>query len=116
MDVATFTINAIGAARERADERYYEFLRVPALSAGWYELPAGTEDPQEPHSEDELYYVVSGRARLRVGLEDIAVEPGSLVFVAAQVEHRFHDITEALGVLVVFAPAEYSQASAQRTP
>lgn len=110
MDVATFTLGGIASARNQTGERYYEFLRVPAMSAGWYELAAGAEDPQEPHTEDELYYVVHGRARLRVGPEDIAVEPGSLVFVAARVEHRFHDISEALEVLVFFAPAESSQA------
>ncbi len=32
--------------------------------------------------------------------------PGSLVFVAATVPHRFHDIVERLELLVVFGPAE----------
>ena len=33
---------------------------------------------------------------------------GSVVFVGADVEHRFHDIEEQLVVLVVFGPAEYT--------
>jgi mannose-6-phosphate isomerase-like protein (cupin superfamily) len=87
---------------------YLEFLRVPAMSAGVYVLPAGGADPQKPHREDEMYYVVRGRARMRVGSEDQAVGEGSVIFVAANVEHRFYDIAEELVVLVFFAPAESS--------
>ena len=85
---------------------YLEFLRVPAMSAGIYVLPAGAVDPQHPHHEDELYYVVRGRARMRVGKEDEAVGAGSVILVEANREHRFFDIMEELVVLVFFAPAE----------
>jgi mannose-6-phosphate isomerase-like protein (cupin superfamily) len=91
-------------------ERYVEFLRVPALSAGLYVLAAGDTDPQRPHREDEIYYVTSGRGVIRVGTEDRAVETGSVVYVPPGVEHTFHSITEELRVLVVFAPAESSPA------
>jgi mannose-6-phosphate isomerase-like protein (cupin superfamily) len=107
------TVAEISQQRAQAGELYAEFLRVPAMSAGLYELAVGAEDPQEPHTEDELYYVVSGRASLRVGDEDVTVEAGALVYVPANVVHRFHDITEALSVLVFFAPAEYSQRTAE---
>ena len=87
---------------------YHEFIRTHDLSVGVYVLPAGGTDPQGPHTEDEVYHVVSGRARIRVGEEDRAVQAGSVVFVGADVEHRFHDIEEELVVLVVFGPAEYT--------
>ncbi len=86
--------------------RYAELLRVPALSAGWYVLPAGATDGQSPHGEDEIYCVVRGRGRVRLGEDDRAVEPGAVVYVPAGVEHRFHSIVEELVLLVVFAPAE----------
>jgi mannose-6-phosphate isomerase-like protein (cupin superfamily) len=92
----------------RPRERYHEFLRVPALSAGLYVLGAGDADPQRPHREDEIYYVTSGRGMIRVGSEDRPVQSGSIVYVPPRVEHRFHSITEELRVLVVFAPAETS--------
>lgn len=76
------------------------------MSAGVYVLAPGGTDPQKPHHEDEMYYVVRGRARMRSGNEDQAVEEGSVIFVAANVEHRFYDITEELVILVFFAPAE----------
>ncbi|MEE9263897.1 MAG: cupin domain-containing protein [Vicinamibacteria bacterium] len=53
-----------------------------------------------------LYCIISGRAVLRVGDEDQSVQPGSMVFVKAQVEHRFHSITERLQVLVFFSSAK----------
>jgi mannose-6-phosphate isomerase-like protein (cupin superfamily) len=95
-------------ARDRATKstRYLEFLRVPAMSAGVYVLQAGATDPQKPHREDELYYVVRGRARMQVGPEHAEVCAGSVIFVEAEREHRFYDIHEELVVLVFFAPAE----------
>lgn len=111
-EIRAVTIAAIRAEQERMGKRYYEFLRVPALSLGLYRLPAGGTDLQQPHTEDEVYYVVSGQATIRVGYEDQPVSAGSLVFVAAGVAHHFHSITADLDVLVFFAPAEYSQAAA----
>jgi len=99
-------IDEIERERGKAGKRYREFLRVPAMSAGLYVLPVGGTDPQRPHHEDEMYYVVRGRGRFHAGDEDIEISAGSLLFVAAEVEHRFYDIAEELAVLVFFAPAE----------
>ena len=94
--------------RERAESGrlYLEFIRTHDLSVGVYVLPAAGADPQSPHTEDEVYHVISGRGQIRVGAEDRPVEAGSVVFVGADVEHRFHSIEEDLVVLVVFGPAE----------
>jgi mannose-6-phosphate isomerase-like protein (cupin superfamily) len=101
-----FDLQPLLDARERSNRAYLEFLRVPALSAGLYVLPAGGVDPQKPHGEDEVYYVIRGRGKVRVGDEDRDVEAGSIIFVPARVEHRFHTILEDLTLLVFFAPAE----------
>jgi mannose-6-phosphate isomerase-like protein (cupin superfamily) len=85
---------------------YLEFLRVPSMSAGLYVLPAGGADAQLPHKQDELYYVIRGKARMHAGLQDRAIGRGTLIFVGASVEHRFHQIEEELEILVLFAPAE----------
>ena len=71
-----------------------------------YVLAAGSVDAQSPHRQDELYYVVRGKARMQAGREDRTLVAGAVVFVAAQVEHRFYDIEEELTVLVFFAPPE----------
>lgn len=89
---------------------YDEFLRRDALSAGIYRLPAGAEDPQQPHSEDEVYVVLDGRATLEVAGESTPVEAGSVAYVEKETDHRFVDVEEDLAVLVLFAPAEGSLA------
>lgn len=100
------SIEAVDQQRKTKSKLYQEFLRVPTMSAGLYVLPAGAIDVQRPHHEDEMYYVVRGRGHFRAGDQDEQVAAGSVLFVAAEVEHRFHDITEELAMLVFFAPSE----------
>jgi mannose-6-phosphate isomerase-like protein (cupin superfamily) len=103
-----FELADLAAARVASGRLYHEFIRTHDLSVGLYQLPAGGVDPQGPHTEDEVYHVISGRATIRVGDEERPVGPGSVVFVAADLGHRFHDIAEDLTVLVFFGPAEYT--------
>lgn len=107
--VQRFDLAALTDETRHAVHPYLEFLRLPAMSAGVYYLAAGATDGQQPHTEDELYVVLRGRATIRVGDDDAPVFPGSAVFIPARVPHHFHSIEEDLAVLVVFAPAEYSQ-------
>jgi mannose-6-phosphate isomerase-like protein (cupin superfamily) len=100
------TISEIEQQRSRSGKPYREFLRLPAMSAGLYVLPTGATDLQRPHHEDEVYYVIRGRARFKVAQEDHEVSAGGVMFVAAGVEHHFYDVREELVVLVLFAPAE----------
>ncbi len=100
------SVGEIDQQRAQSGKLYREFLRVPAMSAGLYVLPAGAADPQQPHHEDEMYYVVRGKGRFRAGDDDREISAGSVLFVAAEVEHHFHDIAEELAMLVFFAPAE----------
>jgi mannose-6-phosphate isomerase-like protein (cupin superfamily) len=101
-----FHFDELARARSEKGKLYLEFLRVPAMSAGVYVLPAGASDPQKPHHEDELYYIVRGRGRMQTGSDHVEVVAGSVIFVEAELEHRFYDIEEELAVLVFFAPAE----------
>lgn len=101
-------------ARNRSGAPYAEVIRVDALSAGIYELARGSQDPQQPHGEDEIYVVVRGKAQINVGHEVFSTAPGTLVYVAAGVPHRFFDIEEDLAVIVVFAPSEGSAGAGER--
>ena len=102
-------LEELEAARSATRRPYHEFLSVPDLSGGLYVLDAGATDPQTPHTEDELYVAMSGRGRITVGDEVRDVRQGTVVFVAAGVTHRFHDIEERLVLLVAFGPAEDSR-------
>lgn len=76
------------------------------MSLGTYSIPAGVADPQQPHEEDEVYFVTAGRARFTAAGETVDVAAGHVLFVPAYEEHRFIDVSEDLTVLVFFAPAE----------
>jgi mannose-6-phosphate isomerase-like protein (cupin superfamily) len=89
--------------QQSSSSPYREFLRVPNLSCGIYSLPAGASDLQAPHDEDEVYHVLSGRARVRVSGEEQTVGPGSILYVPATAEHSFCEIEEDLTLLVFFA-------------
>lgn len=102
----SFDLAQLVADHEKAGLAWREFLRVPSLSMGIYQLKAGAVDKQSPHKQDEIYYLVGGRASLTVDGETHAVKTGSVVFVAAHAVHRFHDIREDMTALVFFAPAE----------
>ncbi len=101
-----FDLERVEAEAQGSGQRYTEFLRVPSLSCGLYVLPVGGTDPQAPHTEDEVYHILHGRATLDLGDHEHLVHPGSVVYVPAKVPHRFHSIEEELKALVFFAPAE----------
>ena len=88
---------------EASGSRYREFLRVPSLSCGVYRLAAGAPDLQSPHDEDEVYFVVSGRGRVRVDGVERSVGRGSVLYVQATTEHSFFEVEEDMTVVVFFA-------------
>jgi mannose-6-phosphate isomerase-like protein (cupin superfamily) len=102
-------LDELETQRATSGRPYHEFISVPDLSGGLYVLEAGAMDRQSPHTEDELYVVMSGRASVSVGGEERPIRAGSVIFVGAGVEHRFHDIEERLVLLVMFGPAEDSR-------
>src|SRR4029079_10479597 len=103
--VAVELDRVIEAARAAGDQ-WREFLRAGMFSAGVYRLSAAEIDRQTPHAEDEIYYVLAGRAKLEVEGKRQAAEPGSIAFVPKRAKHRFVDIVEDLELLVIFAPPE----------
>lgn len=97
-----FSLDELGQRVAGTEPRFLEFLRAPTLSCAVYRLPAGARDMQAPHLEDEIYFVVSGRARLRINGEDRAVTPGMILYVRATSEHSFFDIEEDLTLIAIF--------------
>ena len=92
-------------------ERYHEFLKAADLSAGIYRIAKGAEDAQKPHTEDEVYFVLAGRARFTAGHETVSVKPGDILYVKAKEKHHFHDVEDDLALLVVFGPAQGARAA-----
>jgi mannose-6-phosphate isomerase-like protein (cupin superfamily) len=99
-----FDVHELIARQASGEHTYEDFFRSERLSLGLSTWPVGVPDTQQPHPEDEVYYVIEGRGKIRVGDEDRELGPGSLVYVAAGVEHRFHGVEEELRVLVFWSP------------
>ena len=97
-----FAIDELAAKLAGQEPRFYEFLRVTTLSCAVYRLPAGARDMQAPHLEDEVYFVVDGRARLRIAGHEREVRPGNILYVRATSEHSFFDIEEDLTLIAIF--------------
>jgi mannose-6-phosphate isomerase-like protein (cupin superfamily) len=104
-----FTLSDALDRQRAAGGPWVELISVPDLSFGLYVLPAGGADPQSPHTEDEVYVVLAGRASFTAGDDTVDCGPGDILFVPALVPHRFHDITDELRVVVAFGPAEHSR-------
>ena len=98
-----FDVAALSAEDADAPVSYREFLRVPSMHCGIYRLSKGSSDMQTPHDEDEVYYVVEGKAQLKVAGESREVGPGSVMYVRASEEHAFFEIQEDMVLLVFFA-------------
>jgi mannose-6-phosphate isomerase-like protein (cupin superfamily) len=108
MSLDAFGIDELLAERAASGGPYLEFLRRRSMSLGLYVLGPDDVDRQSPHTEDEAYVVLAGTGAFSAGTETRGIRPGDALFVAAGVPHRFHDITEELHLLVVFAPPEGS--------
>ena len=98
----------LAQAKAASDGYAPAVLRSDLLSVGLYTLGHGAIDDQTPHMEDEVYYTVSGRAMFYVEGEEHPVREGTVLFVPARAEHRFHDIAEELVLIVFWAPPEGS--------
>ncbi len=103
-----------GAGRYRAPTEgtthWVEHMRSDHLSVGTYSVAAGGTDDQVPHTEDEVYVVTAGRARLSTPSGAIPVETGDAVFVPAREPHSFVEVSEDFAVFVIFAPPEVDPA------
>lgn len=100
-----FDIDEIKRALAGDKVQYQEFLRVPSLSCGVYHLPKGAKDMQTPHDEDEVYFVLEGRARMKVADKMREISSGNILYVKATETHSFFEIEEDMTLLVFFASA-----------
>ena len=102
---AVFALTDLLAQLDASERAYLPFLTRPSLRAGLYALDAEADDRQQPHAQDEVYYVLAGRGAMSLDDAEFSVAPGDVIYVPAQAAHRFHTITEDLQVLVFFSEA-----------
>jgi mannose-6-phosphate isomerase-like protein (cupin superfamily) len=81
-------------------ERYIELFRHGSLVVELY-APRGN-DPQHPHTRDEIYVIASGSGRFLRNENEIPFGTGDILFVAAGEKHRFAEFTDNFATWVFF--------------
>jgi mannose-6-phosphate isomerase-like protein (cupin superfamily) len=79
------------------------FVRMMAGGSMSVEVyaPKGT-DLQQPHAQDELYFIHTGTGQLVINGQRFDANAGDAFFVAAGVEHRFENFSQDFVTWVVF--------------
>ena len=91
---------ALTALPTRDGERFVECFAHGSLAVELY-APRGN-DPQQPHTRDELYVVVQGHGEFVCNGVSEAFVAGDALFVRAGVAHRFERFSDDLAVWVMF--------------
>ena len=92
----------------KKDNSYFHtFINKDSLAAGILFLKPGEEDTQEPHENDEVYFVISGNGYLKIKNKNYKVSKEKLFFVAKGVPHYFHSNTKDLNVLYFFGSSDF---------
>jgi quercetin dioxygenase-like cupin family protein len=71
----------------------------------------GSEPPPHVHSrEDEIFYLLDGRAEFTRGEETVEGGPGDLIFLPRGVPHGFRLLTPTGRALILLTPAGFEEA------
>jgi mannose-6-phosphate isomerase-like protein (cupin superfamily) len=89
-------------------------FRHGTLTVGLY--APRVEDPQLPHSRDEVYMVLRGRGTFVNGDTRRPFIPGDVLFVPARQKHRFEHFTDDFATWVMFYGPEGGETPAPGTP
>ena len=92
--------NAVEKLRATPERAFATMFQHGTLVVEYY-APKGV-DPQEPHTRDEVYVVVSGSGWFVHNDARTRFEPGEVLFVPAGDPHRFEDFTDDFATWVLF--------------
>ena len=102
---------ALGLLPAPGGQRFATVFEHGSLAVEIY-APRG-HDPQQPHTRDEIYVVVSGSGEYVCGQMRTKFGPADVLFAAAGVEHRFENFTDDLTVWVIFYGPEGGEREAR---
>ena len=82
---------------------FLTFFDLEQLQAGILRLRPGEIDTQEPHSKDEVYFVLEGDGFIEIGNKSHEIKKDLFIYVPSEVKHRFHGNTQEILVLYFFS-------------
>jgi uncharacterized RmlC-like cupin family protein len=83
-----------------------DFPGTQAFDARVVRIAAGANNELHKHAHESLFYVISGRAEVRIGDERLTLEPGGLAFVPRWVFHQSRNLS-ASEPLVILAITDF---------
>jgi mannose-6-phosphate isomerase-like protein (cupin superfamily) len=83
-------------------EYFMNIFKSKGLEMGILRLREGETDTQEPHSVDEVYFIVEGTGHIEIEEKTNPVNPADFIFVPANIHHRFVVGNKDLVVLYFF--------------
>lgn len=97
-----FGLSEILSNMETRNSYFDTFLSSNSLAIGVIMLKPRENDDQQPHSSDEVYYVIEGSGLIDIEGKDYVMRQGNFIFVPAKAAHRFHKNKDTLIVLYIF--------------
>lgn len=99
-----FDLDSILLTLDKKDNSSYflDFLHNNSFEVGVLRLNPGQKDTQDPHSKDELYFIVEGEGYINMAEKNHKIKKGSCIFVPSKTRHYFHGNKERLVVLYIF--------------
>jgi len=82
-------------------QRWVTIFKRGMLELEYY-APVKT-DPQQPHTRDEVYFVLSGRGEFVIDGRRQAFGPGEVLHAPPGVPHRFENFSDDFATWAIFA-------------
>ena len=98
-----FELEKLMSKLEDGGNYFLTFVNLHSIQAGILKLRPLEEDVQEPHSSDEIYFIIRGDGFIHINGRKFKLIPNSFIYVPANVEHKFYGNTEELLVAYFLA-------------
>ena len=82
---------------------FIDIINTSTMEVGIINLKKEQEDTQQPHSSDEIYYVISGSGTIEMDGIKKEVNPGKIIYIPKKIRHSFHANSNELVVLYILA-------------
>ena len=101
-DSSFISLEKVIADLDTTNDYFLNVFKSKALEVGILRLRKGETDTQEPHSVDEVYFVIEGTGHIEIEDKMKPVNRADFIFVPANVHHRFVVGNKDLIVLYFF--------------
>ncbi len=101
-DSSIVNLEKVIADLDSTNEYFLNVFKSKGFDMGILRLRKGEIDTQEPHSVDEVYFVIEGTGHIEIEDKMKPVNRADFIFVPANVHHRFVAGNKDLLVLYFF--------------